>query len=77
MSGIDSPALERFLAQIQGVLRGGRGAAPRSARTPRPLAAAALELSQDSKITKFTVVWDGSLLGDRAITALAADAVDR
>jgi hypothetical protein len=27
--------------------------------------------------TKFTVVWDGSLLDDRAITALAAGAVDR
>ena len=39
--------------------------------------AAALELSPDGKITKFTVTWDGSLLDDRAITALAADAVDR
>ena len=39
--------------------------------------AAALELSQDGTITTFTVVWDGSLLDDRAITALAADAVDR
>jgi hypothetical protein len=33
--------------------------------------------AQDGKITKFTVVWDGSLLDDRAITALAAGAVDR
>ena len=39
--------------------------------------AAALEPSQDGKITKFTVVWDGSLPDDRATTALAADAVDR
>ena len=39
--------------------------------------AAALELSQDGTITKFTVVWDGSLLDDREITALAADAIDR
>jgi ketosteroid isomerase-like protein len=39
--------------------------------------AAALELSQDGTITKFTVIWDGSLLDDRAITALAADAVDK
>ena len=33
--------------------------------------------NQDGKITKLTVVWDGSLLDDRAITALAAGAVDR
>jgi ketosteroid isomerase-like protein len=39
--------------------------------------AAALELSPDGKITKFTVVWDGSLLDDPAVTALAAHAVDR
>ena len=36
----------------------------------------ALELSQDGKITKFTVVWDGSLLDEQAITALATAAVD-
>jgi hypothetical protein len=41
-----------------------------------PRGAAALELSQDAKITKFTVVWDGSLLDDSAITAAAAHAVD-
>ena len=35
------------------------------------------QLSQDGTITKFTIIWDGSLLDDRAITALAADAVDR
>jgi hypothetical protein len=44
---------------------------------PVAVGAAALELSPDGKITKFTVTWDGSLLDDRAITALAADAVDR
>jgi hypothetical protein len=41
-----------------------------------PRGAAALELSQDAKITKFTVVWDGSLLDDSAITAATAHAVD-
>jgi ketosteroid isomerase-like protein len=40
-------------------------------------AAAAPELGGDGKITTFTVVWDGSLPDDRAITALAAAAVDR
>jgi ketosteroid isomerase-like protein len=44
---------------------------------PVAVGAAALELSPDSKITRFTVVWDGSLLDDRAITTLASDAVDR
>jgi ketosteroid isomerase-like protein len=42
-----------------------------------PRGAAALELSQDGKITKFTVVWDSSLLDDTAITVAAAHAVDR
>jgi ketosteroid isomerase-like protein len=42
-----------------------------------PRGAAALELSGDGKITKFTAVWDGSLLDDPSITALAAHAVDR
>jgi ketosteroid isomerase-like protein len=41
-----------------------------------PRGAAALELGQDGKITKFTVVWDGSLLDDTTITATAAHAVD-
>ena len=44
---------------------------------PVAAGAAALELSQDGKITKFTVVWDGSLLDDQAITALTAAAADR
>jgi ketosteroid isomerase-like protein len=42
-----------------------------------PRGAAALELDQDGKITKFTVVWDGSLLDDTAIEAAAAHAVDK
>jgi hypothetical protein len=37
-----------------------------------PRGAAALELSQDGKITKFTAVWDGSRLDDTTITAAAA-----
>jgi hypothetical protein len=43
----------------------------------RPRSAAALVLSQDSEITKFSVVWDGSLLDDTPHTAAAAHAVDR
>lgn len=42
-----------------------------------PRGAAALELSPGGKIAKFTAVWDGSLLDDAAITAVAAHAVDR
>jgi hypothetical protein len=41
-----------------------------------PRGAAALELGQDGRITKFTVVWDGSLLDDTTITAAAAHAID-
>src|SRR5262249_42626623 len=44
---------------------------------PVAVGAAALEVSRDGKITKVTAVGDGSLLDDRAITALAAGAVDR
>ena len=42
-----------------------------------PRGAAGLELSQDGKITRFTVVWDGSLLEDTAMSAAVAHAVDR
>jgi len=42
-----------------------------------PRGAAALELSQDGRITKLTVVWDGSLLDDTTITATAAHALDK
>ena len=45
-------------------------------RRPVAVGVAALELGQDGKITKFTVVWDGSLLDEQAITALATAAVD-
>jgi ketosteroid isomerase-like protein len=41
-----------------------------------PRGAAALELDQEGKITKLTVVWDGCLLEDTAIMAAAAHAVD-
>ena len=34
-------------------------------------------VAPDGTVTKFTVVWDGSLLDDQTITALAADAADR
>jgi hypothetical protein len=37
----------------------------------------ALELCPDGKISHFTVVWDGSLLDDAAITALAVHAIDK
>jgi hypothetical protein len=49
----------------------------RTHRQPVAVGAAALQLSPDGKITKFTVVWDGSLLDNRTITALAAGAVDK
>jgi ketosteroid isomerase-like protein len=42
-----------------------------------PRGATALQLSEDGKITKFTVVWDGSLLDDAAMIAAAAHALDR
>ena len=42
-----------------------------------PRGAAALELDQEGKITRFTGVWDGSLLDDTAITAAAAHALER
>jgi hypothetical protein len=46
-------------------------------RRPVAVGVAALELGQDGKITKFTVVWDGFPLDDRATAALAAGTVDR
>src|SRR5215472_16880426 len=69
-------------AQLSAALRAGdagRGGGYEWRADGQPVAvgAAALELSGDGKITKFTVVWDGSLLDDRAITALAVGAVDR
>ena len=44
---------------------------------PVAVGAAALELNEDGAISKFTVIWDSSLIDLRAITALAADSVDR
>src|SRR5262249_21723972 len=41
-----------------------------------PRGAAALELNEEGKITKLTVVWDGSLLDDMTISAAAAHAID-
>jgi hypothetical protein len=61
---------------VAGAGRGG-GYEWRADGQPVAAGAAALELSPDGKITKFTVVWDGSLLDDQAITKLAAGAVDK
>jgi hypothetical protein len=44
---------------------------------PVPGGAAALALSPDGRITKFTVVWDGSLPDDPAVAALTVHAIDR
>ena len=61
---------------MAGAGRGG-GYEWRADGQPVPAGAAALELSVDGKITKFTVVWDGFPLDDRATAALAAGTVDR
>jgi ketosteroid isomerase-like protein len=73
------PALPYARASVRHVAGAGQsgGYEWRADGQPVAVGAAALELGQDGKITKFTVVWDGSLLDDQAITALAADAVDR
>jgi ketosteroid isomerase-like protein len=73
------PGLPYARASVRHVAGAGQGGGYEWRADGQPVAAgaAALELSRDGKITKFTVVWDGSLLGDRAITALAAGAVDR
>jgi ketosteroid isomerase-like protein len=73
------PGLPYARASVRHVAGAGHGGGYEWRADGQPVAAgaAALELSQDGKITKFTAVWDGSLLGDRAITALAADAVDK
>ena len=72
----DLPYAQASIQHIVGTDQGGGyewhlegGAAPRGAT--------ALELSQDGKITKLTVVWDGSLLDDTTITATAAHAIDK
>ena len=73
------PGLPYARASVRHVAGAGQGGGYEWHAEGQPVAvgAAALELSQDGTITKFTVVWDGSLLDDRAITALAAGAVDR
>jgi ketosteroid isomerase-like protein len=72
------PGLPYARASVRHVAGAGQGGGYEWRADGQPVAAgaAALELSPDGKITKFTVVWDGSLLDDRAITALTADAVD-
>jgi ketosteroid isomerase-like protein len=73
------PGLPYARSSVRHVAGAGQGGGYEWRADGQPVAvgAAALELSQDGKIAKFTVVWDGSLLDDRAITALAASAVDR
>ena len=73
------PALPYARASVRHVAGVGQGGGYEWRADGQPVAAgaAALQLSPDGKITKFTAVWDGSLLDDRAITALAATAVDR
>jgi ketosteroid isomerase-like protein len=72
----DLPYARATVRHVAGVGHGG-GYEWRADGQPVGVGAAALELSPDGKITKFTAVWDGSLLDDPAITALAADAIDR
>jgi len=73
------PGLPYARASVRHVAGAGQGGGYEWRVDGQPVAvgAAALELSHDGTITKFTIVWDGSLLDDRAITALAADAADR
>jgi ketosteroid isomerase-like protein len=73
------PGLPYARASVRHVAGAGHGGGYEWRADGQPVAAgaAALQLSQDGKITKFTAVWDGSVLDDRAITALAADAVDK
>ena len=73
------PGLPYARASVRHVAGAGHGGGYEWHAEGHPVAvgAAALELGQDDKITKFTVVWDGSLLDDGAITALAADAIEK
>jgi ketosteroid isomerase-like protein len=73
------PALPYARASVRHVAGAGQGGGYewRAEGQRVAVGAAALELSQDGTITRFTVIWDGSLLDDQAITALAAGAVDR
>ena len=73
------PSLPYARASVRHVAGAGHGGGYEWRTDGQPVAvgAAALQLSQNGKITKFTVVWDGSLLDNRTITTLAADAVDK
>jgi ketosteroid isomerase-like protein len=72
------PGLPYARASVRHVAGAGRGGGYEWRADGQRVAvgAATLELSPDGKITKFTVVWDGSLLDDQAITALATAAID-
>jgi ketosteroid isomerase-like protein len=72
----DLPYGQAFIRHIVG---SGQGGAYEWQATGRavPRGAAALELSNDGKITKFTAVWDGCLLDDTAIIAAAAHSIDK
>jgi ketosteroid isomerase-like protein len=73
------PSLPYARASIRHVAGAGHGGGYEWRTDGQPVAvgAAALQLSQNGKITKLTFVWDGSLLDNRTITTLAADAVDK
>lgn len=73
------PGLPYARASVRHVASAGQGGGYEWRADGQPVAVgvAALQLSHDGTITKFTIVWDGSLLDEQAITALAADAVDR
>jgi ketosteroid isomerase-like protein len=71
----DLPYAQASIRHIVGTPQGG-GYEWRAEGQAVPRGAAALELSRDGQITKYTVVWDGSLLDDTTITAAAAHAVD-
>jgi ketosteroid isomerase-like protein len=72
------PGLPYARASVRHVAGDGQGGGYEWRADGQPVAvgAGALELSPDGKITKFTVVWDGSLLDEHAITALATAVID-
>jgi ketosteroid isomerase-like protein len=72
----DLPYARASIRHIAGSDQGG-GYEWRADGQAVPRGATALELNQDGKISKFTAVWDGSLLDDTTITAAAVHAVDK